>query len=452
MNGLIVDNFAGGGGASVGIEQAMNRPIDIAINHDPEAIAMHMVNHPFTKHYTEDVWDIDPVEVCAGRPVDLAWFSPDCKHFSKAKGGKPKSKKIRGLAWVAVKWAKLVHPKVIILENVEEFKTWGPLDEDGHPVKELAGETFRRFVKTLERYEYAVEFRELTAADYGAPTTRRRFFMIARCDGNPICWPEREYAQRDRMEVICGLLKPYTPVSSVINYSIPCPSIFASKSEIKQKYGVTAVRPLADKTLNRIAKGINKFLVNDDDPFVMDGKAYALIQYHSETSKDEARGQTINDPIMTVDSSNRYGLVAYHIMQLNNHVVGSSMNEPINTICAGAGHLGEVRSFLIKYYGQGIGQRVTEPIQTITAKDRLGLVNVKGSKYTIADIGIRMLTPRELFDAQGFPHSYVIDHDVNGNRITKKSQVARCGNAVPPAFSRALVSANINAKNERIAS
>lgn len=248
INGkLVVDNFAGGGGASTGIEIATGYSVDIAINHDPEAIRMHKTNHPDTKHYCEDVWQVDPVKVCNGRTVALAWFSPDCKHFSKAKGGKPKDKKIRGLAWVACRWAGLVRPEVIMLENVEEFKTWGPLNRRHHPVKRKQGQTFKKFVQQLTALGYEVQFRELIAADYGAPTMRKRFFMIARCDGKPIVWPEPTHGPADSEDVKAGLRNPYVGAYTQIDFNRPCPSIFDTSEEIKEKYGIRAVRPLAEK-------------------------------------------------------------------------------------------------------------------------------------------------------------------------------------------------------------
>lgn len=354
INGeLVVDNFAGGGGASTGIEMATGVSVDIAINHDPEAIRMHRTNHPTTKHYCEDVWQVDPVKACGGHPVGLAWFSPDCKHFSKAKGGKPKDKFIRGLAWVACKWAGLVRPRVIMLENVEEFKTWGPLNRQHHPIKSRSGETFKRFIKQLTDLGYTVEFRELVAADYGAPTMRKRFFLIARCDNKPISWPEPTHAPLDSEAVKKGILKPYVGAYTQLDFSIPCPSIFDTSEEIKKKYGVRAVRPLAPKTMQRIARGIQKFVVDNADPFIVEigygesknqksPRAYSvekplhtivakdknflvapiLTQYHSYEN-DSSRGQGISEPIMTVDSSNRYGLVT---------------------------------SFLSKFYKTGIGQ------------------------------------------------------------------------------------------------
>lgn len=468
MREIVVDNFAGGGGASTGIEIAIGRSVDIAINHDPAAIAMHRANHPTTEHYTEDVWKVDPVEACAGRPVALAWFSPDCKHHSKAKGGKPVSKHIRGLAWVAVRWAKKVHPRVIMLENVEEFMDWGRLDANSRPDPRYKGETFRRFIRQLEKQGYRVEYRLLRACDYGAPTIRRRFFLIARCDGQPIRWPEPTHGDPDGLEVLAGLKKPWVPVADVLDFSLPCPSIFATSEEILDQYGIRAVRPLSEKTMARIARGVMKFVIENPQPF--------LIQYHSEQNED-MRGQRIDRPLMTVDASNRYGLVstfiskyyggdsvaagtdrplptvtaidhnavcAVAVTQFNNNSVGQEVTRPINTLTARANHYGEVCAFLVKYYGNGENAvSCGDPAPTITAKDRLGLVTVHGQDYQIVDIGLRMLTPRELFDAQGFPPDYIIDVDADGKAYPKSEQVARCGNAVCPPIPTALVRANL---------
>lgn len=470
---LIVDNFAGGGGASTGIEMATGYSVDIAINHDPEAIRMHKANHPSTKHYCESVWDVDPIQACKGHPVGLAWFSPDCKHFSKAKGGKPKDKAIRGLAWVALRWAGLVRSRVIILENVEEFKTWGPLNRSHRPIKNKQGVTFKKFVKQFKELGYDVEFNELVAADYGAPTKRKRFFMIARCDGKPIKWPKHTHGPLNSEEVKAGLVKPYVGAYTKLDFSIPCPSIFDTSAEIKEKYGIRAVRPLADKTMQRIARGIKKFVIDNQEPFIVpigygerqgqaprihdireplptivsSGKHYlcapALIQYHSETSKDDVRGQMIKEPLMTVDGSNRYGLVTSFLSKFYKSGTGQDIREPLHTITTSAGHFGEVRAFLIKYYGEGTGQDIKEPLDTITSKDRFGLVTIEGVEYQIVDIGLRMLEPKELYGCQGFPDDYIIDHDFEGKTYSRTEQVKRCGNAVPPPFAQALVKANL---------
>lgn len=482
INGeLIVDNFAGGGGASTGIELATGYSVDIAINHDPEAIRMHKANHPNARHYCENVWAVDPVKACSGHPVALAWFSPDCKHFSKAKGGKPKDKNIRGLAWVALRWAGLVRPRVIMLENVEEFKTWGPLNRRHHPIKAKQGKTFEQFVQQLRDLGYEVEFKELIAADYGAPTMRKRFFMIARCDGKPIVWPEPTHAPADSDEVKTGLLKPYVGAYTQIDFSLPCPSIFDTSEEIKEKYGIRAVRPLAPKTLNRIVRGLKKFILDNPEPFIVPMRngqikmaSYlsvnrenhfgsdmrepihtvtsnnqhmlmtpTLIQYHSETAQGEVRGQTIEDPIMTVDGSNRYGLVTSFLSKFYKSGTGQDLREPLHTITTSPGHFGEVRAFLIKYYGDTTGQDIKKPLDTVTTKDRFGLVTIEGVDYQIVDIGLRMLEPRELYGCQGFPDDYIIDHDYTGKTYPRSEQVRRCGNAVCPPIPAALVKANL---------
>lgn len=466
INGeLIVDNFAGGGGASTGIEMATGYSVDIAINHDPEAIRMHMTNHPNTKHYCEDVWQVDPVKVCDGHPVGLAWFSPDCKHFSKAKGGKPKNKFIRGLAWVACRWAGLVRPRVIMLENVEEFQTWGPLNRTHRPIKNKQGVTYRKFVRQLEEMGYEVQTKELVAADYGAPTMRKRFFLIARCDGKPIVWPKPTHGPADSEQVKNCRLKPYVGAYTQIDFSRPCPSIFDTSEQIKEKYGIRAVRPLAEKTMARIARGLKKFVLENPEPFIIQcnhrgerkpnsieepmptktGKhGYGiitpmLIQYHSETAADEVRGQTISDPVMTVDSSNRYGLVTSFLHKYYDGGYKGSMK--MNNYCDG--HFGEVRTFLIKYYGAGTGQSIKEPLDTVTAQDRFGLVRIDGTEYQIADIGLRMLEPSELYGCQGFPEDYIIDHDYTGKAYPRSEQVKRCGNAVCPPIPAALVRENL---------
>lgn len=539
---IVVDNFAGGGGASTGIEIATGRSVDIAINHDPAAIAMHRANHPATKHYTEDVWKVDPVDACAGRKVALAWFSPDCKHHSKAKGGKPVSKKIRGLAWIAVKWAKAVKPRVIMLENVEEFMDWGRLDAHDKPDPRYKGETFKRFVKQLEKLGYDVQWRLLRACDYGAPTIRKRFFMIARCDGKTIVWPEPTHADPESLEARAGLKHPWVPAADVLDFSEPCPSIFATEKEIYEQYGVRAVRPLAEKTMRRIARGIIKFVIENPKPFIVQVNhggerfrgqdigepldtitakhgtglcmptvcplvlqhkfdnapqdaekplstitavgahelvAASLIQYHGEKTDTETRGQPASEPIMTLDASNRYGMVsafiskyygggyqsagadaesplpavttvdhnavcAAYITQFNNNCDGQAIEKPLNTVTAGIGHFGDVRAFLVKYYGgDENAASCDKPAPTVTTKDRMGLVTVRGQDYIITDIGLRMLKPRELFRANAFPEDYIIDVDADGNVLSKAEQIAKCGNAVCPPIPAALVRANL---------
>ena len=520
MKEFIVDNFAGGGGASTGIEMAVGRSVDIAINHDPDAIAMHRANHPHTRHYCEDVWQVDPVEACAGNPVGLAWFSPDCTHFSRAKGGKPVDKNIRGLAWVTIRWALKVRPRVIMLENVPEIRTWGPLGADNKPIKARAGETFDGFIKALttgishshpafaemcatleintdsaeaERLThglgYNAEYRILRSCDYGAPTTRTRFYLIARSDGKPIVFPPPTHGNGKG-------LKPYRTAAECIDWSIPAQSIFERD------------KPLAENTLRRIAKGIEKFVINNPEPFIIpigygeregqnprvnsineplgtvvsSGKHYlvapSLIQYHSETANDEVRGQELNEPLMTVDTSPRYALsvahimknyggnyrgagsgadkpldtvtahdhnslVTAHIMTLRNNMDGQKMDEPLTTVSCSGAHHAEVQAFLVKYFSTATAKPVTDPLDTITTKDRFALVTIHGEEYIITDIKMRMLQPRELFRAQGFPADYIIDHDDSGRPYPKSKQTARCGNAVTPPVPAALVRANL---------
>ncbi|WP_308637702.1 DNA cytosine methyltransferase [Paenibacillus silvisoli] len=439
---LIVDNFAGGGGASTGIELAIGRSVDVAINHDPAAIAMHEMNHPDTKHYCESVWDVDPREATSGQPVALCWLSPDCKHFSKAKGSVPVSKKIRGLAWVALRWAATVRPRVIMLENVEEFQTWGPLRKDGYPDKKQKGRTFRSFVNALRYCGYDVEWRELTACDYGAPTSRTRLFLIARSDGKPIVWPRQSHGDPIGLPVQAKRLKPWRPAAEVIDWSIPCPSIFER------------TKPLAPNTMRRIARGLKKFIINNTNPFIAPVKieeindnsqlvAAFLAQYHSETANHDARGQTLDRPLLTLDTSNRYALVTSHLVKLKGSNIGQPATAPMQTITAGGTHFGEVRAFLISYYGASVGSELADPLHTITTVDRFGLVMVHGTPYQIVDIGMRMLEPHELYAAQGFPKEYIIDRYPNGAPVPKKVQVGRCGNSVSPPPATALVRGNL---------
>lgn len=534
MCGLIVDNFAGGGGASTGIEMAIGRSVDIAINHDPDAIAMHTANHPNTLHYCESVFDVDPVQATAGRPVDLCWLSPDCTHFSKAKGSKPVSKLIRGLGWIAVRWILKTKPKVLALENVEEYQGWGPVieDADGNcfPCPDRKGETFKAFVAVLttginadhpalkeccellgitdpsplvKGLGYKVEWRELRACDYGAPTIRKRLFMVARCDGRPIVWPAPTHGKPGSKEVKAGLLKPYRMGAECIDFSLPCPSIFSRK------------RPLAEATMKRIAKGLVRYVIENPTPYFINtrngerdgqqprtrdinepywtitaqGSQGALvtpelvpfITEHANASSqrnmpaDEplrtqcaqvkgghfalvsaflakhyggnytGPGASLEDPVPTITTVDHNALVSSHLLKLRGTCKdGQTVTEPMPTITAGGNHVAEVRAFLLKYYGNEVdGADIAGPIGTITTRDRFGLVTVNGIDHVIVDIGMRMLQPHELFKAQGFPDDYIIDRDSYGKPMTKKAQVARCGNSVPPPFAEALVRANL---------
>ena len=567
---IIVDNFAGGGGASTGIEIATGRAVAIAINHDPAAILMHKTNHPYTEHLQASVWDVDPKTVCRGRPVALAWFSPDCKHFSKAKGAALVDRKIRGLAWITLRWAAEVRPRVIILENVEEFQTWGPVRK-GKPVKKLAGTTFRQFISQLEALGYTVEFRELVAADFGAPTSRKRFYMIARCDGKPIVWPEPTHSRSGAD----GLPK-WRSAAEIIDWSLPCPSVFASKAEIMQEYGLKAVRPLAKNTMRRVIRGVDKFTIRSGKPFIVQQKfqnaaqdiekplttvtavgahelcrpllapvtvtntsnsvggtvgapvhtvttagnqmlvtpslvsigqtgggdrirdlrepvpttvskqeaclvSPSLIQYHTEQT-ESVRASGLGAPIPTVDASNRYGLTCANLVEYYTGGRPLDVAEPMHTVTS---HDREavVAAHVVKFKGDNLGHGMKEPMQTVTtsagefalckahlakmnsgddlgywpdirallnefcgyalAEDDVLLLEIGGVLYYIADIGLRMLSPRELYNAMGFPPDYIIDRDYEGNEYKKSAQVARCGNAVCPPVASALVQANL---------
>ena len=498
-NEIIVDLFAGGGGASTGIEQALGRYVDVAINHDPEAVTLHEANHPMTEHYICDVFDVDPVAACRGLDVGLLWASPDCKHFSKAKGGKPVSKKIRSLAWVVVKWIKALEPtcqqpRVICLENVEEFQTWGPLGDDGRPCPRRKGQTFRRWVRVMREHGYAVEWRELRGCDYGAPTIRKRLILVARCDGEPIVWPAHSHGAPDSLPVRVGKLKPWPVAADCIDWDRPCPSIFER------------TRPLADATLRRIAKGVVRYVVDAAEPFIVrlghtghgdsgkvrsareplstiTSKAEHLLvtptiisMGHGEKPGQAPRvpgiekplgtvtaqgrhhglvcaflakhyggvvGSELRQPIGTVTSVDHHSLVASSIVKLRGTSKdGQPVTEPLHTISAQGQHHGEVRAFLVKYYGTDQDPQLREPLHTVTTKDRFGLVMVQGEPYAIVDIGMRMLTPRELYRAQGFPETYIIDCGLDGRPLTKTAQVRMCGNSVCPPLARAIVAAN----------
>ncbi len=636
MRPLVVDSFAGGGGASTGIEMALGRSPDIAINHNAAALAMHEANHPETLHLSKNIWQVDPLDAVGRRPVGLAWFSPDCKHFSKAKGGKPVKRNVRDLAWTVVLWARRARPAVIILENVEEFQTWGPLTENAKgefvPDPERRGETFKRWVGDLKRCGYKVEWRELVAADYGAPTTRKRLFVIARRDGRKIVWPQPTHGKPSDPDVIVGAKLPWRTAAEIIDWSLPCPSIFETSAEIFAKHGVRAVRPLADATMARIARGTKRYVLDAAAPFIVKYQsgstgssidaplptvtansfhkrpggaapvglvvpsviradmhsaaarngvhgpeepfrtittnnpfavvapvltaaqhggsnrgADAPLRTIAASDKDQhaviapsllplthqggERNHSAEEPLRTVTTAHRgeiallaptlvqtgYGerngqapraldigkplgtvvaggakqaLVANFLAQHNTGEVGHDARRPVSTIVGkgctqgvvaahlmnmkgksrarleaeepvptvttsgehGGGHAACVAAFMSKYYGEGgMDQAMADPLHTVTAKARMGLVTVQiaGEPYVITDIGLRMLTPRELFLAQGFPPAYRIDgiaydEPETGRRrtLTKSDQIACVGNSVCPPLAAALVAAN----------
>ncbi|MCB6728166.1 DNA cytosine methyltransferase [Blautia producta] len=428
MKDLIIDCFAGGGGASVGIEMALGRTVDIAINHDEQAIRMHRTNHPGTLHLTEDIFRVDLEKYVKGQHVALMWASPDCTSHSKAKGGQPRKSGLRILPWAVYKHAKAILPDVIIMENVEEIQQWGPLDESGKPIPERKGEDYRRFISAMQSIGYVFDSRELVAADYGAPTTRKRWYAIFRRDGRPIIWPEPTHSKNG-----VGGKQKWVPVANVLDFSDLGQSIFTRK------------KPLAEKTMIRTANGIKKFVMDNPNPFFLsERQAYPfLIQYHSETCGG-VRGQNITEPVMTLDTSNRYGLVSVFVEKFYKTGTGQDANEPLHTITTSPGHFGLVSVFLTKYYGSGCGQPANDPLGTITTKDRFGMTSViiSGEPMRIVDIRLRMLKPEELKLAQGFPADYIINRDYMWKTYPKSEQVKRIGNSVVPIMAEALVRAN----------
>ena len=448
---LIIDNFAGGGGASTGIASALGRDPDIAINHDAAALAMHAANHPRTTHLCESVWAVDPAVACGGRPVGLAWFSPACTHFSRANGSQnPKSAKIRGLAWVVIRWARAVRPRVIVLENVEEFATWGPLDADGRPDPRRAGRTFRVWLGKLKAAGYDVQWRALSAADYGAPTSRRRLFLVARADGEPIVWPEPTHGPRRA--------RPHRTAAEIIDWSLPCQSIF------------DRARPLAEATLRRIAEGIRRYVLESDRPFIVPTARGALAPTLIQTGYGERDGQAprvpgLDKPLGTVVAGGaKHALVAAVLTKHYGGVVGHGVQRPLGTITTqdhhalttatlvptGVDRRAEARAFITAYYSQNGSERPSQqslfdPLRTVTTRARFGLVTVHGDPYALADIGMRMLAPHELFAAQGFPAGYIIDPVVDGKTLSKTEQIAKCGNSVAPPVAAALVAAQFRA-------
>lgn len=582
---LIIDNFAGGGGTSEGLEQAFGRPVDIAINHDPEALAMHAINHPHTLHLCESVWHVDPIKVTRNRPVGLVWLSPDCKHFSKAKGGTPVEKHIRGLAWVTMRWAALCKPRIIILENVEEFQDWGPLlqgpDGKWRPDPKKKGRTFDSFVRQLRGHGYEVEWRELRASDHDTPTIRKRFFLVARRDGLPIFWPDATHGDPSSIAVKNGRLRPWRTAAECIDFSIESASIFDRE------------RPLVQNTLRRVAKGTWRHVLTNANPFIVPqpgtdtgdaaphrsfvapiiaplrgtqeahlqgdsvlapastisagGTHHALSSAHlitigyGERQGQQARAQAAEAPLGTVVTANKHAMVAAPLTHLTHHgdraggtplgplptvtcanrgeqvMVsacleqanggfyeghGRRLTDPTSTLMATGSQQRLIAAHMIKYYGEG-GQwaAANDPVHTITTKDRVGLVETvqvrleaipeqmlaKAKKcarffhkylpeqfphkadliivngWVLVDITLRMLVPRELYLAQGFPHSYVINeipdprllfvdgHQVEGDPrllpripLSKTAQVRMCGNSVCPPMAKALIEANFS--------
>jgi DNA (cytosine-5)-methyltransferase 1 len=400
---------------------------------------MHKTNHPSTLHLTEDIFKVDLQKYVGGKHVDLMWASPDCTSHSKAKGGQPRKQGLRILPWAVFKHARQILPDVIIMENVEEIQEGGPLDKSGHPIPKKKGREYRRFINAMKKLGFKFDSRVLVAADFGAPTTRKRWYAVFRSDGKPIRWPEPTHCKEGKTNLL-GTLKPWVPVSTCLDFTDLGSSIFERP------------KPLADATLKRIANGIRKFVAENPNPYYLtDEQALPfLIQYHSETSGSDVRGQTVDEPLKTIDTSNRYALVSVFITKFYRTGTGQEVTEPLHTITTSPGHFGLVSVFLIKYYGTGNGQSVGEPLATITTKDRFGMVSTimlkSSEKYYIADIRMRMLKPEELKLAQGFPKDYVIDHDAEGNPYPVKDQVAKIGNSVVPIMAMKIVKANLEAE------
>lgn len=509
---IVVDLFAGGGGASTALEQALGRPVDIAINHNPWAVAMHAANHPLTTHLCEDVWAADPRTECAGKAVGWLHASPDCTHFSQAKGGQPRSRATRSLSWVVLRWAGAVRPRIISLENVKEILKWGPLvakrDKatgrvvklDGTvaapgervpidqqfliPDKRHAGRTWRQFIAALQALGYAVEWRRLRACDYGAGTSRERLFLVARCDGQPIQWPAPTHGP--------GAPQPHVPAAECIDWTIACPSIFDRK------------RPLADATLRRIARGVKRYVLDAAEPFIVPndtnnapqsassplptitsgagaarptGAPHALgvmtafleQAYGGGANGNPAPARSAEAPLATITTSAaQTRLVTAHLTAMAQNVVGIDPAEPLPTVLAGAARFGvvectlspeheagalRVAAFLVNYYGNGQALDPREPLDTITTRDRLALVtvHVRGVPYVIVDIGLRMLKPHELYAAQGFPPGYIIDRTADGRPINVSRSVAMVGNSVSPPPLRAIAHANLDRALEALA-
>lgn len=665
---LIIDSFAGGGGASTGIEMALGRSPDIAVNHNPAALALHAANHPQTLHLSENVYKVDPLDYVRGKHIGLAWFSPDCKHFSKAKGGKPVERNIRDLAWIIPGWVERIQESggsvdVVILENVEEFQDWGPLVETERglmPCPKGRGKTFERWRQTLRKLGGKIEWRELRACDYGAPTIRKRLFVIIRFDGKKIVWPEPTYGKPDDPEVIAGRKLPWRTAAEIIDWSLPCPSIFDTTDEIFTKHGLRAVRPLADATMSRVARGVKRYVLDSKKPFLVSvahgysggrreyplddpmatvtsgGISHALVapsvvRFNTGATGHDAReplatvtansfikrpggaaplgviapvlsyaqqgganrsagdplhtvtasakdqnavlaptliqtgygeregqvprsldieaplgtvvaggvkhalavptlvgcggragqsrprggdepaatitakadvcvvsafvaqhnndgrrdggvnpGRPASEPMSTITATPQQGVIAAFMSRQFGTSVGHAMDEPTHTATAEVNKSVLVAPFMQKYYGTGDGSRHDEPTHTVTVKDRFGhveaavdwppfteavavrarqvadflrahgfwderefvTVEIEGETFTIVDIGMRMLTPRELFSAQGFPPDYIIDLDFNGKPLPKSDQISCCGNSVSPPIAAALVSAN----------
>lgn len=501
--------FAGGGGADVGIEAA-GFPVHVAINHDPEAVAMHKANFPECRHFTQNVWNVSPLWATQGHPVRILWASPDCKHFSRAKGSALLDRNVRDLAWVVVKWAEEVRPEYIFLENVPEFLTWCDLvpafDTKGRPKlhrktgKQLMvpdrrqidenglGNNFKAWARRLRRAGYSLDHRELAACDYGTPTTRQRLFMVARRDRMPISWPKPTHAPAWAPQALSGEQESHASAASCIDWSLPCPSIFERE------------KPLREKSMLRIARGLSKFVLNIQEPFIVDSSGVrALHATHVVRQFGTSTGSDPRRPLGTVTAGGgaKTGLCMAHISKFRGTNVGTRVHEPLHTISAGGRHHGLVLAHALKYYSTNIGFAMDRPTHAVTTKHRHGLVTsstegphtaeihellcwarrhpwqwpagqvdewgelladafegqliYRGEVYAIADVGFRMWQPRELARAQGFDDSFILDPELNGRPISKRAQIKMIGNSVPPQFPEALIRCNITRESMAVA-
>lgn len=491
---IVIDSFAGGGGASTGIEMALrameasgldvpSTDVTIAINHNGAALAMHEANHPSTIHMEADIWTVDPLVTTKGRPVGLLWASPDCRHFSSAKGGAPVSDSVRGLAWSIGHWAEMVQPRMIFLENVPEFITWGPLvvGPKGHlvPDAEKAGSHFKEWIKRFKKLGYRVEWKKLRACDYGAPTIRKRLYIIMRCDGEKIVWPEPTHGDPKSEAVRTGKLLPWRTAADIIDWDRPCPSILMSKDEakaFKSETGIKIVRPLADNTMARIAAGLKRYVLENPAPFVVT----------CNHSGDSFGGRSLDDPFSTVTGArDAHGLVAPYLVSYygprEDGIVdrAGAVNAPLSTVTTMPRHgliMPTLFPFMTAHYGSDIGSPADAPLRTVTGIPKVEPVVSTGVQpplteqqmisakkvteflrahgawnggefvtvgdYVIVDIGMRMLTPRELARAQGFPEDYKLAVPYKGGTLSDSDQRHKIGNSVCPPVAAALVGAN----------
>lgn len=527
---ITIDSFAGGGGASTGIEMALSAleaqgfeiddtDVTIALNHNGAALAMHMANHPNTIHLEADIWTVDPRATTKGRPVGLAWASPDCTQFSRAKGGQPVSGKIRGLAWSVLHQAEQVMPRVLLLENVEEFQDWGPLipGKGGFvPDPDRRGETFRKWVARFKKLGYRVEWKSLRACDYGAPTIRKRLYIIMRRDDEPIVWPKPTHGDPKSAAVRAGKLLPWRTAAEIIDWDLPCPSILMSNADAKEYTKATGrriIRPLADNTMARIAAGVRRYVLESSDPFIVTCNhsgagfrgqglddpfltvagargAHGLVtpsmapfitSYYGESDGRNDRAARIDEPLRTVTTEPRHGIVVPHLMTMRNSGKPySAANEPTHTVTAGGASLNVVEAaiapFITAHYSSDLGSPANAPMRTVTGIPKIDPVVsqlqipplteeqiesahrvaaflrqhgawddrefVTVGDFVVVDIGMRMLTPRELARAQGFPEDYILAAPYQGGTLSETDQRHKIGNSVCPPVAKALVEAN----------